>query len=207
MSKLFLDFDGTLVDVSERFYRIFSDFLKLKGILDVPEKDEYRKLKRRLVYDPEIFKFLGLRIEWEEYRKWKWENVEDPGYLLFDTPLCDIRDLVCKLRDKGYQVYVLTARRKPRNFWEELKRLKLHDLFDDVFITGDYSLDSKKRMIEDIVEPEDIIVGDSEMEIHAARSLGIRHMGVATGLRSADFLVEKGAELVLRDVTVLLKLL
>ena len=207
MSKLFLDFDGTLVDVSERFYRIFGDFLRMKGVVNIPRKEEYRDLKKRLVYDPEIFKFLGIGVEWEEYRRWKWDRVEDPEYLLFDSPLCNIEDLVSELRDKGYRVYVLTARRKPRNFWEELRWLGLHRVFDDVFITGDYSLDSKKRMIEHIVEPDDIIVGDSEMEIHAARSLGIRHIGVATGLRSADFLIERGAELVLKDVTVLLTLL
>jgi len=203
---VFLDFDGTLVDVMPRFHAIFSEYLLAKGF-SPPNLSEYRRLKRLHNYDPEIFKALNVDVAWEDYREWKVNRVESTSYLYLDRLIGEPHYVVERLRDCGYSVVLLSARRIRENLLAELEWLKISDLFDDVLVTEEYEIDSKARKLAKIAKNGDIIVGDSETELTAAKELGIRHFGVTTGLRSADFLFENGARVVLCDYTALLDVL
>ncbi|RKX46052.1 MAG: hypothetical protein DRP27_02480 [Thermotogae bacterium] len=206
MATIFLDFDGTLVDVMPRFHAIFSDYLVMKGF-SPPTLSEYRRLKRLHNYDPEIFKALNIDVAWEDYGEWKVNRVESTSYLCLDKLIGEPHYVVERLRDRGYSVVLLSARRIRENLLTELEWLKISGLFDDVLVTEDYKIDSKARKLAKIAENGDIIVGDSETELTAAKELGIRHFGVTTGLRSVEFLFENGARVVLCDYTALLDVL
>lgn len=206
LTTIFLDFDGTLVDVMPRFHAIFSEYLTQKGYPS-PDVDEYRRLKQSHSYDPEIFKVLGFEIDWKDYRTWKMERVESLDYLRLDRLIGDPHQVIAQIRQKGYSVVLLSARMEKENLMLELKWLGIHDLFDSVIVTERYEEDSKARALAGLVGEGDIIVGDSETEVIASRELGIKHFGVATGLRSPGFLFEQGARVVLRDYTVLPELL
>lgn len=206
MATIFLDFDGTLVDVMPRFHAIFSDYLVAKGFSPIT-LSEYSRFKRLYSYDPEIFKALNIDLPWEEYREWKVSRVESLSYLRLDKLIGKPRYVIERLKNRGYSIVLLSARRIRENLIKELEWLKISDLFDDVLVTETYEIDSKVQKLAQIAGNGDIVVGDSETELAAARELGIRHFGVATGLRSAEFLFENGARVVLRDYTALLDVL
>ncbi|WP_302429818.1 hypothetical protein [Fusobacterium varium] len=53
--KYIIDFDGTIVDVWERYYRIFIEYFKVDIL-----KEDYKKLKKIFPYDIDLIEHLKL---------------------------------------------------------------------------------------------------------------------------------------------------
>jgi phosphoglycolate phosphatase-like HAD superfamily hydrolase len=186
----FIDFDGTIVDVFPRYYGILIEYLgSIKYMpLDFPK---YKTLKRLGYKDHIIVKELtrGQEIDVDDYYKFKRENLENLSWLKKDVLIGNPRSLNLQLKNIGYRVVLLTQRNNKNNLLKQLDILNIRDSFDDIIIVKPRAGQNVKAdHIKKNYSPDDIIIGDSSVEIDASRILNISGYFVESGLFSAKSL-------------------
>ena len=72
MKKVFFDLDGTLVDISEKYYRVYSGFMRNNEILAFP-KNKFWQMMRRQENKEVLVKRKSLV---DKYQKFFLENIE-----------------------------------------------------------------------------------------------------------------------------------
>lgn len=198
-----IDLDGPILDVSERYYRVYSDTLNLIGIAPL-NKESYWRLKRNKVSEPEILAQSGTSDLVKEYLEARAKRIESAEYLLFDQVWPGTPDTLKVLRSRSALVLV-TMRKSRKLLDQQLARLNLLEAFDCVLAAGDDSVandrgEQKARLVRDRYGNEDLVgwfVGDSETDIHSGRLLGLRTAAITFGIRTMDHLSAVSPDVVL----------
>ena len=186
----FIDFDGTIVDVFPRYYGILTEYLgeMTNGTLDFLK---YKKLKRLGKKDHVIVRELlnGLEIDINDYVKFKRENLEGFSWLKKDILIGNPESSNLELKDIGYRIVLLTQRNNKDNLLKQLDFLNIKESFDEiVMVSPKAGQNVKAAHIEKLYRSDDIIIGDSSVEIDASRLLNIKGYFVESGLFSAETL-------------------
>ena len=191
-----IDLDGPILDVSERYYRVYNDALNLIGIAPL-NKESYWRLKRSRVSEREILARSGTADNEliKEYLDVRAKRIESAEYLLFDYLWPGTRDTLSVLRSRGLLVLV-TMRKSRKLLDQQLARLKLLEAFDCVLAAGNDSVandrgEQKAQLVRDRYGNEDLVgwfVGDSETDIYSGRLLGLRTAAITFGIRTIDHL-------------------
>ena len=159
MRKIFFDLDGTLIDASDRLYRLFCDL--------IPEcnfsKEEYWNLKRQRINHKMIIEQYFPEYSFEEFDKQWMSLIETDRYLNLDKIYDGIYVILDKLQ-KTNELYLLTARQSKEKLTEELKKFKLQKYFKKILLT-----ENKKTKADLLQETElnenDIFVTDIGKDI------------------------------------------
>jgi len=193
VKKLVLDFDGTLVDASRRDYMLYHDILNvlLRPALTFeeywPERREARDINELLALSgcsrSDVSDFLEMRRQLSECKR----------YQRFDVPLPNVKNTLSLLSCE-FECCVVTARVNYKNFIDELVNTGLNTYVTRAVHTSGPKLETI-RSLSDVVA----VVGDTEHDILPAKELGIRSIGLTTGIRSERFLRGLGADVVLND--------
>jgi phosphoglycolate phosphatase-like HAD superfamily hydrolase len=188
------DLDGTLLDVKERYFRIFYSFISLNGIEYNYFIENY--LNDRNIYksDSEILKVVfGLnssRII--RFKEFKLNQIEDIHSLVFDVVKPSVFELLQLLKKQGYRIELLTARRVFNNLLSQLENLNLLQYFDNVmmwpknlFEKNDYIklLDNGKNEI--------LVFGDSMDDYLAIKNTSSTFFLVADTILDQSFASQK----------------
>ena len=191
-----IDLDGPILDVSERYYRVYSDTLNLIGIAPL-DKGSYWRLKRSRVSEPEILTRSGTADNnlIKEYLDARAKRIESAEYLLFDHLWPGTRDTLRVLRSQSALVLV-TMRTSKELLDRQLDGLKVRDAFDCILAAGagtatDEHGQQKAQMVRDCYRNEDFagwFVGDTELDIQSGRLLGLRTAAITFGIRNVDHL-------------------
>jgi len=191
MSKTaFIDFDGTIVDVFPRYYGILIEYLEKMTDKSL-DFSKYKKLKRLGKKDHVIVRELtkGLEIDIDDYIKFKRENLENLSWLKKDVLIGNPRSVNLELKNIGYRIVLLTQRNNKNNLLKQLDILNIIESFDEiVMVKPRAGQNVKAAHIEKQYSSEDIIIGDSSVEIDASRLLNINGYFVESGLFSAESL-------------------
>jgi len=191
MSKTaYIDFDGTIVDVFPRYYGILSEYLRgfTNESLDFPK---YKKLKRLGKKDHVIVKELieEIEIDIDDYIKFKRQNLESFEWLSKDILIGNPEVTNMELKGLGYNVVLLTQRNNQNNLIKQLDFLSIKDSFDQIImVKPEIGKNVKFDHIIKHCNSNDIIIGDSIVEINAANLLNIDGYFVETGLFSSEVL-------------------
>lgn len=213
------DIDGTLVNSSPKGVgqwkeRIATVFQKVYDVsvpfeMDAHEyngkvdKQVFRLLSEKLGIPKDIFddRFPQARDVFHEELQ-KIIASEDDAYLAFD----DAKTFVSRLIEIPYiEIGVITGNIE-RNAWAKLEKAGLHNFFsfgafaDDVEDRGElvrHALDKASAYFNTSFDKDDVIViGDTVHDIRAAKSGGVRSVGVATGASTTlEELIQEGADL------------
>jgi len=202
--NLFLDFDGTILDVSKRFYWVYQDILSAEKHNPLGE-EEYLSLIRSgwktkeilsETYDPNFIKF---------FHKERIRRIESKEYLEMDKLIySDVKNLLSRIRENN-QIYLITLRNNQENLSEQLKKFRLDKSFDGIFtgnMFGDYT--EKTKLIRGEIKytsRKDMIVGDTETDIRCGKEMGVRTVGVLSGLRNKQFIEAERPDIIIRDVS------
>lgn len=178
--KYIFDFDGTIVDVWNRYYAIFEGFYS-----SMLSKNEYIQFRRTMT-DRELIKFLKLKNE-KEFFEYKKERIEKLEFLSMDTLLVDKE----KLHDFFVKnnCIVLTSRRNERNYQLEIEKLGLSFLKESSIVIEPSDKSVKKTYVLTNRENFDrtfYIVGDSETDLEIGKITGCKTYFVESGLGKAD---------------------
>ena len=198
--NLCFDFDGPIIDVSDRYYRAYLESLK-----DVPinkeqilTKADFWKLKQNRITDLEIGVLSGLGISESiistEVRK---ELVFKQESVYLDKLFDDVFKVFDYLRSKNKSILLVTLRREKELLFimEELKlrkyftNEKLFALTDEQMPLND--IQAKHLLLVKAINrlslnPEETcIIGDSDTDIHAGRLAKYgRIIAISRGIRS-----------------------
>lgn len=189
---LFLDCDGVLLDVSERYYRVHCE------ILGRPDggglgKAPFWELKRgrRPMGDVLAACEAGGMSE-ATYRALWIERIEADAYLGLDRPLPGVREALADLA-KARPLVVVSLRQRPEGLLGQLGALGLSQFFRDVLVAspvGGEGWEAKLGLLRASgrVGPGAAIVGDTEIDIRAGKAAGLRTVAALGGIRSRALL-------------------
>ena len=202
---IYVDLDGTLLDVSRRHYLIAVTVAAIACDTALPlTQAEYWAERRSGRSDHEIINRLGGSIEQQRYAEMKSRCVELPALLsedrLFD---CTVPALE-RLRALGALVLV-SHRTNHEHSMAQIRAHNLDQYFASVHLAPDNIISKAALAAEALrhsqAEPR-VFIGDSEADLEAARALGIGLMLVESGVRNRDFLAAACGDsaLVFRDI-------
>ncbi|NEP01381.1 MAG: HAD family hydrolase [Symploca sp. SIO2E9] len=199
MLRLITDFDGPIMDVSERYYQVYKFCLEQTRHANQPvrqlSKPEFWHRKRARIPEQQIGRDSGLEpLQAEKFAQLRRQTVHTHPYLAYDQPVPGAVEALSKLQGAGFDLVVMTMRRV-RELNEALIRCDLGQFFDperryclsnDYIKTGD-TKDKPLLMARALVElppaSEVWMVGDTEADMIAAQTHGIKTMGVLSGIR------------------------
>jgi len=185
--KLFFDFDGTIINVSKRYYNIYCHCLD-KNIEPI-SKEHYWKLKQEHTPEKEILEKFHPQVNIKEYIKQRLSIIERPDYLAYDEIIPNayktLKDLACR-----HKLYLVTLRCYHKHLEEELERFYLRNMFIKVLSRprGSTPWKDKAQLIEAVIDSSSWIIGDTEADIKAGQFLDITTCAVLSGIRTSNFL-------------------
>lgn len=187
--NIFFDLDGTLIDASERLYKLFIDLIPNCGLT----KGEYWNLKRQNIKHKTIIENFFSNYNFDDFeRKWL-NNIENIQYLRYDKIFDDTINILQYLTlSKKYNLYLLTARQSKENLYKELQKFQLLNYFENfknVFIT------EQKYTKTEIINQQffnlsnsDFIVGDTINDILCGKELNIKTIALTNGFINKNIL-------------------
>lgn len=207
MKSLFLDLDGTLIDVSERYFRVYSDFMKQANTPFLLKSEFWRMMRKK----EKIENLVKKKYLASEYKKFFLKNIENSRYLKYDYLFEFTIPTLKYLRKLGVELFMVTLRRNRVNLLREIKRFGLNKFFEGVLTAQPHSdsgknYEIKKRLIKKTASKGDIVVGDSKADILSGKILGLQTVVVTSGIRNYHFIKQFNPDYIFRDMRSLKKL-
>ena len=187
MKTIYIDFDGTLVNVYKRYLGILQSFLGNDYLIN---QKQYIDLKKKRIKDHKIIELLfdGHKIDLKKYIEYKNHLIESNKWLDKDELIGDIFFYINKAKMSGFKVSLITARNNSDNLIYQLKKLNIYNLFNNIYVVGlKKNINTKLELLKKIHSKGDIIIGDSPMEIDAAYNLNLKSYFVDSGLYDKSF--------------------
>lgn len=193
--SIVFDFDGTLIDISIRDYKVYSDILKGLKREPIPFNIYWEKRKNK----EDIKNILALSniIDKEEVSFFLSERhlkIDSEQYLLLDSLFCNVKDILMELKEK-YELYLVTSRHRQDETLKQLRDLEIYHFFEKVYVVNT----DKYNIFCDIPNLE-YVVGDTENDIIPAKKIGVYSVAVTTGIRSENFLKEMSPSYVIHKL-------
>ncbi|MEC4850091.1 MAG: HAD family hydrolase, partial [Jaaginema sp. PMC 1079.18] len=218
------DFDGPIMDVSERYYRVYQWCLKQCRQPQQPtrllSKSEFWRLKRSRVRESCIGQLSGLNeAQARQFAQLRRENVHSLPYLVYDRPISSaIATLEYLHQAENVELGIMTMRR-----WREL-RIPLEDNNLQVFFRRDrcYCLhndylkttdtEDKTRLMQQALKElppvaQTWMIGDTEADIIAAQTHNVKVIGVLSGIRDREQLQQYQPDYIARDLAAAVNLI
>ncbi|MGK7911967.1 MAG: HAD family hydrolase [Synechococcus sp.] len=198
--RVFSDFDGPLVDVSDRYYQVYRfcvDAIGEAGQQLTPlSKSEFWDLKRDRVPEESIALKTGFRADQTvEFARMRREYAHSQPYFKYDTIQPDAIASLTQLRDAGVELAVMTMRRVCE-LEPALERFGLAEFFpphlryclpNDYIKQGDIR-DKPLLMARALKELPNAtrswMVGDTEADLTAGNTHNMSAIGLLCGIRN-----------------------
>lgn len=189
-----LDLDGPILDVSAKYAAVYERFLGERGAPRLP-REAYWRLKRAGLPARAVLEASGAdrMVDPDALTSYTREVIETEPFLALDRPFPDVAPTLAHLLSRGDRLVLVTLRRSAPGVELQLSAHGLAALFHDVLVVGKGSgsaEDKRDAVLERgiAVGQEDTFVGDTELDVRAARLLGVRAIAVTSGLRDAETL-------------------
>jgi phosphoglycolate phosphatase-like HAD superfamily hydrolase len=194
-----------LIDISNKHYALYRDtIIKFGGI--PLTYSFYWKLKRNKTSVVTILqksKIIGDHVSL--YNKEFLNKIETPYYLSFDKIFSYTHKTLDALKKIGYIIYLVSYRSSKENAFKELISMNLESKFNNIEIgkISNNGIDTKIKFIRKLskIKKRMIIVGDTEDDIIAAKSLDAISIGVLTGIRNVTQLQKLQPTFIVKNIS------
>ena len=204
--KVIFDLDGTLIDVSERMYRLFQALVP-QSLLS---KNEYWELKRNKIRHEILLNKYFPEISFEYFNS-KWmKAIETEEYILMDTNYSDTIDVLRRLSNK-FNLYLLTSRQLKCELQRELEKLMLKKYFTDILVT-ERKYSKKELLIQYIKNDVNFLknvkyfISDVGEDIMLGNSFDLTTVAITHGFMNRPRLEEYQPKYIIDSLTELLEL-
>lgn len=216
MLRLITDFDGPIMDVSERYYQVYQfclDRVREPGqSVQCLSKSEFWQLKRSRTPERQIGILSGLGEDQARvFAQLRGQTVHTPPYLHYDSPVNGAIAALEKAQREGLELVVMTMRRTSEleeacrrcqigRFFPEERR---YCLSNDYVKTGDVNDKPllMERALAELPAADDVwMVGDTEADMVAAKTHGVKAIGVLSGIRDRPRLEMYEPQLILNNL-------
>lgn len=202
MLRIFTDFDGPIMDVSERYYQVYQYCLeKLKDPsqpIKLLSKQNFWQLKRAQIPERQIGTISGLYDDQaRQFARLRRETVHSLAYLKYDCLIPHTVDTLEKVQAMDSHLVVVTMRRT-RALNLALATYQLERFFPpevryclpDEYVKT-YDEVEKTRLLAQALEElpnahTTWMIGDTEADITAAQAHQVPVVAVLSGIRDRD---------------------
>jgi phosphoglycolate phosphatase-like HAD superfamily hydrolase len=216
MLRLITDFDGPIIDVSQRYYNVYKFCLDSTRYPEQPvrqlSKVEFWQLKRSRVPEKQIATISGLdEVQAQQFAQLRRETVHTLPYFQYD---CLAPGAVAALEkvQPGVDLAVMTMRRireldyafNQHDLGRFFPKDRCYCLANDYQKTRD--IDDKpllmERALAELPAADDTwMVGDTEADIITAKKHGVKIMAVLCGIRDRAQLELSQPDLIVKDLS------
>ena len=187
--KVIFDLDGTIIDSSERMYRLFCKLVPQCRLT----KEEYWEYKRNKGNHKKLIETKYPEVDFYEFNS-KWMAlIETDEYLDMDKNYPDTIEVLDKLK-VNHTLYLLTARQSKTKLMVELRRLGLLGFFDKVMATEGQC--TKEKLLEQeikktlgLADKSNIFISDMGKDIQLGKKIGYYCIGISHGFMSRSRLL------------------
>jgi len=205
----FWDLDGTILDVSNRYYNLYKDILNDAGF-DALGKEAYWQAKCEAMPENEILQLTGAEAFYEKYQYKRISLIESDYYLSLDK----VHEGVIRALEylsMRFKLILVTLRSSSIPLDDELKRLSLSQYFIDILSSGEQQYPRwkiKYRLIQDYMSGKKgsghFMIGDTETDIKTGNELGLKTIAVLNGIRARRLLQQSNPDIMLNSAKDLL---
>lgn len=192
VSTIVLDLDGPLLDGMLRHYHCYRDILSGSGFVPVP-MEQYWEMKRDRIDRLTLLAMSEAGLFHDDFlRLWR-QRIEAWKYLESDRLWHGVSEILAEWKQSGLRLILATMRNNSRNLCRQLELLGIRDFMDELAIVGNPEGGTTKAaavapLLGDGDPGQAIWIGDTEVDISAARELGVRVCAVSCGLRNSTYL-------------------
>jgi phosphoglycolate phosphatase-like HAD superfamily hydrolase len=201
---LFLDLDGTLLDVQDVLHRLYRDVVVELGGAPLA-RAEYLRLKRDGVVELDLVARAGLASN-DRYTERRSALLETEEYLL-SAPAFPRTEAVLSELARQRRLVLVTLRRDEKKTLEQIERAGLARYFAAVHVAHDETKAARIRRHEADALAGAALVGDTEVDVATGKELDIVTIAVASGIRSRQALARLGPDHVVDAIDELAPLL
>lgn len=190
--NIFFDLDGTILNISLRHYSVYKNIINDLGGKPL-SKHTYWNLKRSKTSIDLILKKSNLPEECLiKFNKEFKDKIETSYYLNMDTIFPNAKKI---LKELSYlnNLYIISYRNNTKEGLNQIKRLGLNTYFKKIHIgrAKEDGVATKVHYIKSIPDYySGLVIGDTEDDISAAKTVNLMSIAVLTGIRNADLIGE-----------------
>ena len=217
MLRLITDFDGPIIDVSQRYYQVYQECLESSRAPNQAvkqlSKEEFWQLKRSRVPEKQIGMMSGLdEAQAQAFAQLRRQTVHTTPYFEYDNLAPGAVAALEKVQQAGVDLAVMTMRRM-RELDYAFERHDLGRFFpkDRCYcLSNDYvktrDIDDKPLLMERaLVElppaSDTWMIGDTEADIITAKKHGVKVIGVLSGIRDRASLEVYQPDWIVKDLS------
>lgn len=204
IETIILDLDGPLLDGQLRHYQCYRDILAEKGFVPM-SLAQYWDMKRHRVDRRRQLAVSDAERLYDEFLDAWLARIESKPYLALDRLQEGATAKLREWKTAGIYLLLATMRRHRDNLFWQLETLGLHAWFDEIIVveSTDPAFDKASKIrpyLKDRVFERALWIGDTEVDVEAARRLGVKICAVSCGLRTTDYLASLKPDFLLSDV-------
>ncbi|MEO1621442.1 MAG: HAD family hydrolase [Cyanobacteria bacterium J06632_3] len=211
---VFCDFDGPIVDVSERYYQTYRKGLRALAalyrqqtgtrlVLSPLSKGQFWQMKQSRVADLEIAMRSGIPADWfKPYMQQVEKLVNHPRLLQWDRLQPSAEAALTHLKQANVRLVLVTLR-QPCQVDAFLRTQGLNHLVDAVYGASTAAaahqnrVSQKRELLAEAIAQQQAqghctkkswMVGDTEADVLAAKDMGLPSAALSCGVRSVDYL-------------------
>ncbi len=198
-STVILDLDGPLLDVSRRHHYVYSAVCARLDLTAVPFDEYWVRRREGLPAVTEMPNDDNVRTEFARQFA---ELIETPDMLALDSLQPNVFEALSNIRRFAGTLVLCTLRTYPQNVTPQLVRLNIFDRFDAVVVAqqpGDGA--TKADAVKPLLSDDKVLwIGDTPVDIDAARLVVARAWAVSCGIRNESFLARANPDKIFDDL-------
>lgn len=177
--RVYIDFDGTIVNCRNRLYGLFSALISPKTI----EESLYWSLRSSGATQKNILQtqFGFSDSDSKNFSKLWLSEIEKQNWLDKDLPRCCAPEILALLFEK-YDLVLVTHRQKRKPLLQEVERFGWKNYFSNILVTEQKQ--SKADLIRSIYTGSGVLVGDTCEDVRTAYSLSMPSVAVRSEFES-----------------------
>ena len=193
---LYCDVDGTLLDSSARHEALLRDLFREDGLTWPAAAPDYLTYKADGHSTRAWLLEAGLPEAQAADIAARWQaKIETPPYLAMDRAYPDAIPFLQAVHGQGDAVVLVSARQDADALRDTLARCALLPLVEELLVVLPvHAADEKAARLRGKIDPGDVLVGDTEADLNAARQLGLPCYLLDRGFRSRRYWQRQGVE-------------
>lgn len=206
-NTIFIDFDGTLIDISQRYYAVYKYIAnKYIGEREFSKREYWRKRRSGISFMELIQQTYNIS-NINSLTKRYLSLIENRRFLCLDTKFEGVNRALKQI-GKSYNVILVSLRRNRKNLNWQLKKMGLFNLFDNILSSPckDSGMNSKEELIKHSIYSKvnkKFIAGDTEADITAGSKTGCHTIAVCSGMRNHGYLLNLSPDYLIKDISAL----
>lgn len=192
---IILDLDGTILEGRHRHYACYAGILHELGRTPLSLPDYWRMKRRRTPLATQLAASDAASLAAEFSRRWQ-SRIEQDEFLALDVVPEGVPAILAQWQVQGHRLLLATLRHNTDGLHKQLSNLGLTPFFASILVCPhNLGASGKAAAVRTALAEDDkpenwLWIGDTEIDIMAARELGCRVCALTSGLRTADYLAQ-----------------